>query len=74
MRLPVVLSMLVAIQLSAQAPRDQSAIRTIIQNEISAWNKGDAAGYSRDFATAGTFTNIRGQFLRAIRPSSSSTK
>ena len=29
-----------------------------------AWNKGDAVGYSRNFAAAScTFTNIRGQFF-----------
>ena len=48
---------------AAQTPSDQAAIRKIVQNEISTWNKGDAVGYSKDFATRGTFTNIRGQFF-----------
>jgi uncharacterized protein (TIGR02246 family) len=49
--------------LSAQSRTDTVAVRNIIRNEIGTWNKGDAVGYSRDFASAGTFTNIRGQFF-----------
>lgn len=52
-----------ASQLSAQSSSDTTAVRNIVQNEIDTWNKGDAAGYSRDFAADGTFTNIRGQFF-----------
>lgn len=52
-----------ASQLSAQSSSDTAAIRSIVQNEIDTWNRGDAAGYSRDFAADGTFTNIRGQFF-----------
>lgn len=48
---------------SAQSSADSAAIRTIVANEIETWNKGDAVGYSRDFAANGTFTNIRGQFF-----------
>jgi uncharacterized protein (TIGR02246 family) len=47
----------------AQTPADEAAIRKIVQDEISTWNKGDAVGYSKDFARDGTFTNIRGQFF-----------
>ena len=50
-------------QLGAQSPSDTAAVRHIVQNEIDTWNKGDATGYSRDFAASGTFTNIRGQFF-----------
>ena len=50
-------------QLSAQSSSDTAAVRNIVQNEIDTWNKGDATGYSRDFAASGTFTNIRGQFF-----------
>jgi len=46
-----------------QASRDDTAIRNIIQQEITAWNAGDAVAYSRHFAEDGTFTNIRGQFF-----------
>ena len=48
---------------AAQSPADEAAIRKIVQSEIDTWNKGDAVGYSKDFATKGTFTNIRGQFF-----------
>ena len=50
-------------QLNAQAARDRAAVRAIVDNETATWNKGDAVGYSRDFAQAGTFTNIRGQYF-----------
>jgi uncharacterized protein (TIGR02246 family) len=52
-----------ATQLGAQQSRDDAAVRRIIENETATWNKGDAVGYSRDFAPAGTFTNIRGQYF-----------
>ena len=42
---------------------DESAIRKIIDDEVTAWNRGDAVMYSRQFAADGTFTNIRGQFF-----------
>jgi len=54
---------LLAAQLGAQTASDETAIRDIVQDEIAAWNKGDAAGYSRHFAADGTFTNITGQFF-----------
>ena len=52
-----------ATQLSAQSSSDTTAVRNIIASEINTWKKGDAVGYSRDFAATGTFTNIRGQFF-----------
>ena len=52
-----------ATQLGAQQSRDESAIRRIVENETATWNRGDAVGYSRDFAPTGTFTNIRGQYF-----------
>ena len=42
---------------------DETAIRKLIQDEVTDWNRGDAAAYSRQFATDGSFTNIRGQFF-----------
>ena len=48
---------------SMAATADEIAIRKIIQDEVAAWNQGDAAAYSRQFAADGTFTNIRGQFF-----------
>ncbi len=46
-----------------QASPDETAVRNVIQEEIGAWNSGDAAAFSRHFAADGTFTNIRGQFF-----------
>jgi hypothetical protein len=42
---------------------DEAAIRKIVQDEVVAWNRGDAKAYSSQFDTDGTFTNIRGQFF-----------
>jgi uncharacterized protein (TIGR02246 family) len=52
-----------AVQLGAQPLPDEIAIRNIIEDENATWNNGDPVGYSRHFAEAGTFTNIRGQFF-----------
>jgi uncharacterized protein (TIGR02246 family) len=49
--------------LGAQNGPDEAAVRKIIQDEGTAWNKGDAEGYSRHFAADGTFTNILGMFF-----------
>ena len=49
--------------IGAQNSPDETAIRRILDNEVATWNKGDTDGYSRDFATDGTFTNIRGMFF-----------
>ena len=63
MKLLLALSTLLATQLGAQTSPDESAVRSIIQEETNGWNQGDAAAYSRHFATGGTFTNIRGQYF-----------
>ena len=62
---PRILLVLIATagQLGAQQARDEAAIRRMIGNETATWNKGDAVGYSPDFAANGTFTNIRGQYF-----------
>jgi len=57
------LFVLFSIILRAQSKSDTVAVQTIIQDEVVAWNKGDAAGYSRQFAKEGTFTNIQGMFF-----------
>lgn len=49
--------------IGAQNSPDETAIRRILDNEVATWNKGDTDGYSKDFATDGTFTNIRGMFF-----------
>lgn len=46
-----------------QLSSDEIAIRNIIQEEITAWNAGDAIAYAHHFAADGTFTNVRGQFF-----------
>src|SRR3954464_14944903 len=64
MKLRIILrSAAFAAQLGAQRTSDRAAIRRIVDNETASWNKGDAVGYSRDFARTGTFTNIRGQYF-----------
>ena len=45
----------------SSAAESEQAVRQIIRNESSTWNAGDAVGYSRDFASDGIFTNIRGE-------------
>ena len=47
----------------AQNKPDETAIRQILDSEVTTWNKGDTDGYSRHFAADGTFTNIRGMFF-----------
>jgi uncharacterized protein (TIGR02246 family) len=58
---------LVAVMLAATAGgaqmSDEAAIRSIVEEEATAWTQGDAAAYSRHFAETGTFTNILGQFF-----------
>jgi uncharacterized protein (TIGR02246 family) len=51
-----------------QASPDETAVRNIVQEEITAWNSGDAAAYSHHFAADGTFTNIRGEFFTGRQP------
>jgi uncharacterized protein (TIGR02246 family) len=60
-----VLAIVLAASIAAvpQTSSDEIAIRNIVQEEIAAWNAGDAAAYSRHFAADGTFTNVRGQFF-----------
>jgi uncharacterized protein (TIGR02246 family) len=50
-------------EITMAATADETTIRKIIQDEVAAWNRGDATAYSRQFAADGTFTNIRGQFF-----------
>jgi uncharacterized protein (TIGR02246 family) len=64
MRAALILAMLLFAAISrAEVKQDEVAIRNILQEEVAAWNKGDAQSYSRHFATDGTFTNIRGMFF-----------
>ena len=44
----------------AQAAADDTQIRTIVQEQVTAWNASDAIAFSKSFADSGSFTNIRG--------------
>jgi uncharacterized protein (TIGR02246 family) len=57
------IALVATIAAMSQPASDEIAIRKIIQEEITAWNAGDAVAYSRHFASDGTFTNVRGQFF-----------
>lgn len=48
---------------AAQGKSEETAVRNIIQDEVAAWNHGDAQAYSRHFAADCTFTNILGTFF-----------
>ncbi len=50
-------------RLSAQSAIDTVAIRGVVADEITAWDRGDAVAYSRHVAADASFTNIRGQFF-----------
>ncbi len=65
MRSLLVLAIGLAVTVAAapQTSLDEAAVRNLVQEEITAWNSGDATAYSRHFAADGTFTNIRGQFF-----------
>jgi uncharacterized protein (TIGR02246 family) len=54
------LTSMAGVAAGASGPVDEAAIRKIVGEEVTAWNAGDAAAYSRHFATDGTFTNIYG--------------
>ncbi len=47
----------------AQSTLDTLTIQNIMNEEVIAWNKGDAETYSKHFAEDGTFTNILGIFF-----------
>lgn len=59
----ILLVVLFSIVCAAQSTPDEATIQKILQEEMSAWNKGDANGYSRHFAEDGTFTNVLGMFF-----------
>jgi len=57
------LILLLSVKMSAQHNADSMAILSILQEEVSSWNIGDADTYSKHFSENGTFTNIRGMFF-----------
>ena len=60
----IAIILLLATTLKAQRTADSFAIRAILQEEVTSWNSGDAATYSKHFSERGTFTNIRGMFFK----------
>jgi uncharacterized protein (TIGR02246 family) len=65
MKIVMILTMLLAATISwAQSDAEEAAIRKILDEEVAAWNKGDADAYSRHFAPDGTFTNLLGMFFQ----------
>jgi uncharacterized protein (TIGR02246 family) len=50
-----------------QAKPNERAIRNIVQEEVAAWNAGDAVAYSRHFAADGIFVNIRGEYRTGVQ-------
>jgi hypothetical protein len=53
--------LLFATMAGAQGKPDEAAIRSILQEEVTAWNKGDAQAYSQHFTTDGLPLNFSGQ-------------
>ena len=50
MKIVMILTMLLAATISwAQSDAEEAAIRKILDEEVAAWNKGDADAYSRQF-------------------------
>jgi uncharacterized protein (TIGR02246 family) len=47
----------------AESESEEAAVRRLIQDQVTAWNRGDAEAYSRHFASDGTFTNLLGMFF-----------
>ena len=49
---------------AAQQPsKDETQIRTIVQSESDAWNRGDANAFGAHYAENGSFTNVIGEQL-----------
>jgi ketosteroid isomerase-like protein len=53
----ILILLLAGVGAAAQSKPDENAIRTILDDEITAWNQSDASGYTKHFAADGTFTN-----------------
>jgi uncharacterized protein (TIGR02246 family) len=65
MKIATILTVMLIVTTSwAQSESDEATIRAILQQQVAAWNKGDAEALSRHFAADGTFTNILGMFFK----------
>jgi uncharacterized protein (TIGR02246 family) len=50
-----------SVDAAAQANvNDEGPIRALVEEQVRAWNVGDAVAFSKSFAEDGSFTNIRG--------------
>ena len=59
----VVAAAVVAIPSTSRAQAnaaEETQIRAIVEEQVRAWNAGDAVAFSKSFADSGSFTNIRG--------------
>jgi uncharacterized protein (TIGR02246 family) len=63
-----VVALVATVAATPQTSPDETAVRNIVQEEITAGNSGDAAVYTRHFAADGTFSNIRGEFFTGRQP------
>ena len=59
----ILASVLLAATAVAQNGSEEIAVRKIIQDEVTAWNRGDADAYAQHFASDGSFTNMRGGYF-----------
>jgi len=57
----IVLLSLLATLAIAQTKADEAAIRKVLEDEVTTWNRGDADGYSRHFAVDGAITSGVGE-------------
>ena len=63
MKIASVVLLLLTIIVNAQTKPEETAIRKILDEEVTTWNQRDTDGYSRHFAMDGTFTNVQGMFF-----------
>jgi uncharacterized protein (TIGR02246 family) len=61
--LAISILLLAGVVAAAQSKSDEDAIRKILDDEITTWDQGETDGYSKHFATDGTFTNVMGMFF-----------
>lgn len=46
-----------------KSEKDKAEIKTVVQSESDAWNRGDAEAFAAHYAENGSFTNVIGQQL-----------
>jgi uncharacterized protein (TIGR02246 family) len=59
----IFVTLLFVTALSARSVPDETEVRKIIQEQVVAWNKGDADVFAQHFAADGTFTNLLGMYF-----------